>query len=98
ATLRRLTDRLSRWNVVTYYTDHWEAYSLELPKDIPLIQSKAETVAVERNNGRQRHWFARFRRRTIVVSKSLEMVDLTVALFVRFHVNGDVGDVLSFIS
>ncbi|MBF0426297.1 MAG: IS1 family transposase, partial [Magnetococcales bacterium] len=41
--------------------------------------------------------FARFRRRTIVVSKSLEMVDLTVALFARFHVNGDIGDVLSFI-
>jgi len=32
-----------------------------------------------------RHWFARFRRRTCVVSKSIEMVDLTVALFAKFH-------------
>ncbi len=32
----------------------------------------------------------------IVVSKSLEMVDLTVGLFTRFHVNGNVEDILSF--
>jgi insertion element IS1 protein InsB len=36
-----------------------------------------------------RHWFARFKRKSIVVSKSLEMVDLTMALYAKFHVNGD---------
>ena len=36
----------------------------------------------------QRHWFARFKRKSLVVSKSLRMVDLTMALFARFHVNG----------
>ena len=34
-------------------------------------------MAIERVNSRLRHWFARFRRRTCVVSKALEMVDAT---------------------
>jgi insertion element IS1 protein InsB len=42
----------------------------------------------ERNNARLRHWFARFRRRTVVVSKSVAMVDRTVALFAHYHCNG----------
>jgi len=61
------------------------------PKEIPetdLIQGKQGTVALERNNARQRHWFARFKRKSLVVSKSLRMVDLTMPLFARFHVNG----------
>ena len=48
---------------------------------------KDETVAIERVNSRLRHWFARFRRRTCVVSKALEMVDATIALFAAYHVN-----------
>ena len=52
------------------------------------IMSKSQTVYIEQNNGRQRHWFSRFRRKSIVVSKTLEMIDLTMALFARFHVNG----------
>ena len=34
-------------------------------------------MAIERVNSRLRHWFARFRRRTCVVSRALEMVDAT---------------------
>lgn len=63
-----------------------------------LFQGKSGTVAIERNNGRQRHWFARFRRKSIVVSKSLHMVELTMALFARFHVNGCIEDILTFFS
>lgn len=48
---------------------------------------KDQTYRIEQNNGRQRHWFARFRRKSIVVSKSMEMIDLTMALFAAFHVN-----------
>jgi insertion element IS1 protein InsB len=36
-----------------------------------------------------RHWFARLKRTSIVVPKSLKMVDLTMALYAKFHVNGD---------
>jgi IS1 family transposase len=42
--------------------------------------------------GTQTHnsvWFARFQRKSIVVSRSLEMVELTMALFAKFHVNGN---------
>ena len=61
--------------------------------DLESLQSKSQTVHLEQNNGRQRHWFARFRRKSIVVSKTLEMVDLTMALFARFHVNGSWKDI-----
>ncbi len=49
---------------------------------------KDQTVHIERNNGRQRHWFARFRRKSIVVSKSEEMVHATMKLLSGLHVNG----------
>jgi len=41
-----------------------------------LVRTKAETHGIERNNFRQRHWFGRFRRKTCVVSRSTQMVDL----------------------
>jgi len=69
------------------------------PKEIPesdLIQGKNGTVRLERNNGRQRHWFARCRRKSLVVSKSLQMVELTMALFARFHVNGAREEIVTF--
>ena len=46
------------------------------------------TQGIESNNARQRHWFARFRRRTCVVSKSVAMVEATMALFAFYHCNG----------
>ena len=49
---------------------------------------KDQTQRSESNNARQRHWFARFRRRTCVVSRSVEMVDATMALFAYYHCNG----------
>jgi IS1 family transposase len=52
-----------------------------------LIQTKAEMHGVERDNFRQRHWFARFRRKACVVSRSQQMVDLTMALYAKFWVN-----------
>ncbi|GEO43278.1 hypothetical protein SAE02_74260 [Skermanella aerolata] len=48
---------------------------------------KGETVALERNNGQQWHWTAALRRRSIVVSKSLAMIERRVALFAQLHVN-----------
>jgi hypothetical protein len=37
-----------------------------------------DCAASESNNARQRHWLARFRRRTCVVSRSVEMVEATM--------------------
>ena len=88
-------DRLRAWKVWFYCTDEWKVYSMEIVEE-DLLQGKSRTVALERNNCRQRHWFARFKRKSLVVSKSLRMVDLTMALFARFHVNGQREDIVSF--
>ena len=79
--------RLQRLDVAIFFADHWEAYAELIPPEL-LVQTKAETHGIERNNFRQRHWCGRFRRKTCMVSRSLLMIDLTVSLFARFHVNG----------
>ena len=96
ATLQIMIDRLRRWNVVVYCSDYWEAYASVIPSGM-LLRSKALTDTVERNNSRQRHWFKRFARRSLVVSKSLEIIDLTMGLFAVYHVNGTVDSLLSLI-
>jgi len=77
---------LKRWNVALFFSDGWGAYSDLIPPEL-LIQTKSQTHLIESNNMPQRHWFARFRRKTCVVSRSLEMVDLTVMLYAAYHVN-----------
>ena len=51
---------------------------------------KDQAVELERAHGRLRHWLARFRRRTCVVSRSKEMVDRSIALAAHLHINRDV--------
>ncbi|MDE0401168.1 MAG: IS1 family transposase [Candidatus Poribacteria bacterium] len=92
-TLEKLIEKLEKWNVKVYYTDEYQAYAAVIPEDM-LVQTKTETHGIERNNCRMRHWFGRFKRKSIIVSKSVEMVNLTIALFARFRVNGDVFDIL----
>ena len=93
ATLEKLIETLEKWKVNCYYTDDYQTYASVIPRE-RLIQTKAETHAIERNNCRMRHGFGRFKRKSIIVSKTVEMVDLTVALFARFRVNGDVSEIL----
>lgn len=71
-----------------YCTDEYHVYSAIIPAK-RLAMSKRVTKGIERNHTPNRHWFARFKRKSIVVSRSIEMVDLTMALFAKFHVNGD---------
>lgn len=51
-------------------------------------QGKDMTVEAERTHSRLRHWLARFRRRTGVVSKSKDMVNRSIALFAYLHGDG----------
>ena len=92
--MKQLVDRLARWEVTFYCTDHWQVYASVIPPE-RLVMSKAHTDVIERNHCRQRHWFGRFKRRSIMVSKSQEMVDLTMALFARFRVNGNVAEIFA---
>ena len=85
-TLNRLLERLKAWNVTLYCTDDFGPYETLLPVGRHYM-GKDQTVAVEQVNSRLRHWFARFRRRTCVVSKALDMVDATIALFAAYHIN-----------
>jgi insertion element IS1 protein InsB len=97
ATLKQLVDRLAQGDVKLYCTDQWVTSASVIPQDT-LVQSNATTHAIERNHGRQRHWFGRFKRKSIIVSKSQEMVSLTMALFAKFWVNGNQDELLSLLA
>jgi len=73
-----------------FFADGWSAYTDLIPPEL-LVQTKAQTHLIESNNMPQRHWFARFRRKTCVVSRSEKMVDLTVGLYANFHVNYEIN-------
>ncbi|MEN9216255.1 MAG: IS1 family transposase [Gloeomargarita sp. HHBFW_bins_162] len=54
--------------------------------------------AMERNNSDHRHWHGYatqaigcFRRRSKIISKSLQMLDITIALFAKLRVNGNIN-------
>ena len=89
ATCERLIERLKRWRTRLYCTDDYAVYDV-----LPVGQrysGKNETHGIERDNARQRHWLARFRRRSIVVSKAKRMVDVSLALFASFAGNSSIG-------
>jgi len=96
--LKKMVDRLAQWDAQMYCTDKWATYASIIPPH-KLMQSKATThAAIERNHCQQRHWFGRFKRKSIVVSKSKEMVDFTMALFAKFWVNGNQDELLSLLT
>ena len=63
----------------TFVTDDWEGYHRPIPES-QLFTGKDLTVPIEQDNSNIRHFLARFRRRTKVVSKAVEMVDLSLRL------------------
>jgi len=92
-----LIERLKQTGVKLYVSDDYVVYTNLIPIG-KLYQGKDLTHGIERNNCRQRHWFARFRRRSIVVSKAVWMVDVTMALFARFRVNGTIRELMQLAS
>jgi IS1 family transposase len=64
ATLQPMVDRLALWDEKLYGTDQWATYASVIPQDTP-VQSKATTHAIERDHCPQRHWFGRFKRKSI---------------------------------
>ena len=96
-TAAHLINRLRQTGAKLYISDEYAVYSNLIPVG-QLYQGKDKTDGIERNNGRQRHWFARFRRKSIVVSKAAWMVDVTMALFARFRVNGALRDLMRMVT
>src|SRR3954468_5984111 len=97
ATGECLIARLRRWRTRLSCADDYAAYGVLLPVG-QLHTGKDETHGIERDNARQRHWLARFRRRSIVVSKAQRMVDVSIALFARFAGNDRIGDLISMLA
>lgn len=95
-TAAALIDRLKKTGAKLYIADEYAVYAALIPIG-KLYQGKDKTHGIERNNCRQRHWFARFHRKSIVVSKAKWMVDVTMALFARFRVNGTLHDLLQLV-
>src|SRR3954451_8370867 len=96
-TCERLVERLTRWRTRLYCADDYAVYGVLLPVG-QLYTGKEETHGIERDNARQRHWLARFRRRSIVVSKTKRMVDVSIALFARFAGNNRIADLMSMLT
>ena len=89
-----MVQRLRAWKARLYCADAYKVYADLIPIG-RLYQGKDHTPGVERTNAQQRHWLARFRRRTCVVSKAVRMVEASMALLARFCVNGTPDDLLS---
>ena len=68
----------------TFITDDWEGFHRLIPED-QLFTGKDLTVPIEQDNSNIRHFLARFRRRAKVVSKTVEMVDLSSRLYHHLH-------------
>jgi hypothetical protein len=52
-----------KWILKLGDPDDFGHYQKLIPESM-LVRSKSETVSIEQNNGRQRHWLAAFRRRS----------------------------------
>ena len=89
-------DRLTAWGARLFCTDRYQVYAGMIPIGRH-YHGKDQTCGVERTNSQQRHWLARFRRRTCVVSRAKRMVDASIALFARFCVNGSIDDLQSIL-
>jgi insertion element IS1 protein InsB len=97
ATLGRLLAPVERWKPRRYCADAWAAYAELIPQG-RLFVGQEETHGIERDHARQRHWLARFRRRSIVVSKAIRMVEASIALFARFGGNDRIGDLVAMLA
>jgi insertion element IS1 protein InsB len=72
----------------TFVADNWDGFRRLIPPD-QLLTGKQYTHDIERDNSNIRHFLARFRRRTKVVSKQPYMVNLSLRLYHHLHDNLD---------
>ncbi|MDR1617234.1 MAG: hypothetical protein LBR98_09595 [Syntrophomonadaceae bacterium] len=80
APFKRLYDKVRHLKGCVFYADHWDAFSKVLPRERHVI-GKAHTASIEQGNSSTRHHLGRFTKRTKVVSKKAEMVNVTLKLW-----------------
>ena len=91
-----MVERLATWDVHMYYRAKGAVYAWVIPQG-KRVQSKATPHAIERHHCRQRHWCGRFKRKSIIISTSPALVELTMALFAKFWVSGNQDKLLSLL-
>jgi len=79
-TFRRLYNKVKHLKDCIFYTDDWDAFSAVLPPERHII-GKAGTIAIEQDNSNTRHYLGRFTRKSKIVSKKDEMVDMSIKLW-----------------
>ncbi|MGE9986168.1 IS1 family transposase [Desulfovibrio sp. SGI.169] len=95
-TLTEFFDRLDLWRAKRAYSDFYVCYADGVGSQ-RLQQGKQNTFKIEQNNALKRHWLGRFRRRTKIVTRSLDILNKSLTLFQRFRINGNIEEVLSLL-
>jgi IS1 family transposase len=86
-TCKKRDDRRQPGPVRRYWTGADQVSRAVIPEK-RLAMRQWVTKAIARNHPPKRHWCARCKRKSMVVSRSLEMVALTRALFATCPVHG----------
>ena len=83
--LRKLINKIGENNLKIVCTDGDFSYDKELGMnaDIKHVVSKSETCLVDSYNSVLRYYLARLHRKTKCYSKSLQMLELSIALFLH---------------
>ena len=83
---RKMFDNITKHTPddTTYYTDHWEPYTKFIPPN-QHYQGKDETYTVEGYNASFRDDLQRLTRRTRAYSKSQDMLDCSLYLYIAKH-------------
>ena len=91
---KKLYDKIKDLDTKMYYTDYWEPYEKFLPKE-KHIQSKKETYTVEGYNASFRDDLRRLTRKTRAYSKSQDMLNVSLNLYIAKHNQTKLNELLS---
>jgi insertion element IS1 protein InsB len=78
----KLKGLLEPFGITRFFTDHWGAYARHLAPETH-VPGKRNTQQIERKHLTLRTRIKRLMRKTICFSKSIEMHDLVIGLFVN---------------
>ena len=87
AVFLQLKALLEPFGLTHYYTDHWGAYTRHLDPDVH-SPGKRNTQKIERKHLTLRTRIKRLVRKTICFSKSIQMHDIVIGLFVNRYAFG----------
>jgi insertion element IS1 protein InsB len=83
----KLKGRLEPFGITQHYTDHWGAYTRHLDPEMHR-PGKRNTQKIERKHLTLRTRIKRLIRKTICFSKSVQMHDIVIGLFVNRYAFG----------